>query len=168
MNDWCLRTYGDPCRECGFTWAMRPTDAIVYVEQLPGLYSNLIGFSDGRSRHPDLAWTSGEYVCHVVDNLRIWAERLAAAARGSTAPIGAYDSDLLRAARQYDAVPIEGALWSLGPAVDTWRSAVDLARVMSPLLHHPQRGPLEVDDIILSNAHDSHHHAWDIERSIST
>lgn len=36
----------------------------------------------GSERHPDLAWSVGAYVCHINDNLRIWAERLVAFALG--------------------------------------------------------------------------------------
>lgn len=117
------------------------------------------------SRHPDLEWSAVAYVCHIADNLRIWAERLAGAALGSTTPVSSYDGDLLARARVYDGVPVEGALWSLGRAVADWKAAVLLAAERNVVLQHPERGRQTVEDVALNNAHDAHHHIWDIERS---
>lgn len=167
MNDWGRRTYGDPCRGCAFDWSIEEVHAVRYVEGLAPRYRTLIGSNDGSGRHPDLRWSVAEYVCHVVDNLRIWAERLAAAAAGSRTPIAPYDADLLAQARRYDEVPIEGALWSLEAAARTWSEAVGAAKRSRASLEHPERGQLPVSSIVRTNCHDAHHHAWDIERSIS-
>ncbi len=70
------RFYGDPCRECGFPWSMPIDDAIGAVAALPGSYREVIDRASGEERSPDLGWSVTAYVCHVADNLRIWAERL--------------------------------------------------------------------------------------------
>jgi len=31
---------------------------------------------------------------------------------------------------------------------------------------HPERGAIDLDEIVRSNAHDAAHHVWDIERSL--
>ena len=80
MSDWGRRTYGDPCRECGFGWELSIDDGVARIAMIPESYEELIGASDGSHRGAGLDWSSLEYVCHVTDNLRIWAERLAAAA----------------------------------------------------------------------------------------
>jgi hypothetical protein len=112
--------YGDPCRECGYDWSIELAEAIRLVAETPRLYAELIGDTDGTARGPGLDWSTGAYVCHVGDNLRIWAERLAGAARGSSTKIAPYDSELLARARQYESIAVEAALWSLGRASFEW------------------------------------------------
>jgi hypothetical protein len=166
MNNWARLLYGDPCSECGFGWAIAPSDATAYIGSVADRYQALLRGFDGTQRHPELSWSAGAYVCHVSDNLRIWAERLAAAAAGARGPIAPYDSDLLARARRYEDVAVEGALWSLRRAAHDWLSAVELSRDAEAILVHPERGALSVDDIVVSNGHDCAHHAWDIARSL--
>jgi hypothetical protein len=127
----------------------------------------LLAGRDPSERHPDLGWSAGEYVCHVTDNLRIWAERLAGAALGGSAVVATYDPDGLAAARRYDHVPVSGALWSLGQAAAEWTAAIELAEAQRVILVHPERGALSVLDVASGNAHDAQHHGWDIERRFS-
>jgi hypothetical protein len=100
MNAWGRDTYGHPCRECGYRWDLDPDDAAAVVADAVGSFREALGDGDGTARHPDLAWSAGEYVCHVVDNLRIWAERLAGATLGPARPVTVYDADLLATARR--------------------------------------------------------------------
>jgi hypothetical protein len=159
-------TFGDPCRECGWSWSVDEATAIRCVAQTPAQFAALVAGRDGSERHPDLAWPVGGYVCHVADNLRIWAERLAGVALGASRKVTAYDQDALAEARRYPSVPLEAALWSLGRAVGDWEDAVSLARARQVRLDHSERGVLTVLDVIRSNAHDAWHHGWDIQRSI--
>jgi len=76
-QSWGAGLYGDPCRECGFDWSVSPEGAAQLVVAIPSGYAALLQGRDGTQRHPDLEWTAGAYVCHVTDNLRIWAERVA-------------------------------------------------------------------------------------------
>jgi len=164
-NAWGAGTYGDPCRECGYRWDLHPDDAAAIVAGAVDSFREALGDGDGSARHPDLAWSAGEYVCHVVDNLRIWAERLAGATLGSPRPVAVYDADLLATARRYAGVPPAGALWSLGRAAADWRDAVTAACTAGVVLHHPDRGPQTVADVVRTNAHDVHHHVRDVARS---
>ena len=77
-------------------------------------------------RLPDLAWPAVAYVCHVSDNLRIWAERLAGLAAGDTHPVPPYDQDLLARARSYDEIASE---MSCSPAVIRKRVSRGLAQL---------------------------------------
>jgi hypothetical protein len=105
-------------------------------------------------------------VCHVTDNLRIWAERLAGFALGATGDVAIYDNDLLAQARAYESVPIQASLWSLGRASYDWMEAFSLAVDKGVVLLHPERGEQSTLDVARSNAHDVHHHEWDIRRSL--
>ena len=167
MSEWHRREFGDPCASCGFIWPESLAECLRVVRSAPGHYSALIGGRDPTERHPALVWTAGEYVCHVTDNLRIWAERLAGAAFGGSAVIATYDSEGLAAARRYAQVAVTGALWSLAQAATEWTAAVELADAHGVILVHPERGALSVFDVASGNAHDAHHHGWDIERSFS-
>jgi hypothetical protein len=166
VNEWHREQYGNPCRECGFDWSISFGDTLSLAESLPERYDYLLIGRDGSERHPDLIWSACEYTCHVVDNFRIWGERLAGAALGSMALIAPYDSDLLAAARAYASVPLVGALWALGRAQSDWRAAVDLADESGVVLHHPSRGEQAVEEVARGNVHDAVHHLWDIERSL--
>jgi hypothetical protein len=164
MSAWGRSVYGDPCRECGYDWSVDVGDAIGLISGAPRRYAELIAGTDGTTRGAGLDWSSGAYVCHVVDNLRIWAERLAGTGSGSSVTIAPYDAELLAQARRYESITMECALWSLGKASVEWAEAVEIARRGDSTLLHPERGELTVRDVVSTNAHDAFHHAWDISR----
>ena len=166
MNDWGRRTYGEPCRECGYSWSIAPADAQLLVAGIPARLSLMLTGAQGDERHPTLAWSVTSYVAHIGDNLRIWAERLAGVTRGGSTAIATYDDNKLAAARNYEALSLPGALWTLERSVRDWIEAVALAPLDLEMMH-PHRGPIRRDDIICSNAHDALHHVWDIERSLT-
>lgn len=166
MSEWGRTTFGQPCRACGFDWDLDLAGARARVAEMPGRYRVALAGGDGTARHPDLGWSAGSYVCHVTDNLRIWAERLAAASAGWTGQVSVYDPDVIAAGRVYEAVPVEGALWSLANAVAAWLEATAMAASAGVGLSHPIRGPQTVLDVVLNNTHDASHHEWDIRRSV--
>jgi hypothetical protein len=166
MSEWGRATYGDPCGECGFRWTITMEQAIATVTTTPQEMDRMLGGTDGSQRHPDLAWPAVAYVCHVSDNLRIWAERLVALASGDTQPVARYDQDLLARARAYDEVALAGALWSLDRAVRDWTEAVGRADRAGVTLVHPDRGAQSLLDVVRSNAHDASHHCRDIARTV--
>ncbi|MCU1491729.1 MAG: hypothetical protein JWM85_3134 [Acidimicrobiaceae bacterium] len=166
MSDFGPQTYGEPCHGCGFSWGLDPCDAISVVKAAPDDFAVVLAGASGAERHPDLMWSVGAYVCHVVDNLRIWAERLAGAPIGADATVTSYDNELLAKARRYDGVALNGALWSLRRAADDWVVAVREAGYREVVLEHPDRGTLSVLDVARTNAHDVHHHLWDVVRSL--
>ncbi len=166
VESWGAALYGDPCRGCGFDWSVDPAAAIEIVARTPHRYAALLAHVDGHQRHPDLDWTAGAYVCHVVDNLRIWAERVAGAALGGNTSVTGYDQDLLAEARHYPGVSLPGALWSLERAAHAWEEAMELGLREGVVLLHDQRGEQRVEDVARNNAHDACHHGWDISRSL--
>ncbi|TDC55573.1 hypothetical protein E1281_11970 [Actinomadura sp. KC345] len=167
MNNWGAAWYGDPCRECGYDWSITPGQAIDLITAIPQRYTDLLDGEDARLRHPDLDWTACGYVCHVTDNLRIWAERLVDAALTGDRTITGYDDVLLARARAYDQVPASGALWSLSLAATAWGQAMEHAAEADVVLLHPERGPQTWPEVAGTNAHDAFHHQWDIERTLT-
>jgi hypothetical protein len=168
VEQWGASLYGDPCRECGFGWGLTPEQAIAMVREVPGGYAARLAGATGRERHPDLAWTAVAYVGHVTDNLRTWAERLAGAHLAGDLAVPGYDPDLLARARHYDELSLAGALWSLRWAATAWADAAQQALAADVTLQHATRGPQRAQDVARNNAHDAHHHLWDITRILST
>lgn len=166
MEKWGAELYGDPCVGCGYDWSLTPHDAVRTVEALPSRFRDLLDQCTGHERHPDLEWGPTAYVCHVVDNLRIWAEGLAAGVRLSTqVSVPGYDPDLLAEARRYHKIAPAAALWSLECSVTNWSESVTAALTQGGVvLHHAGRGIQHADDVVRNNAHDGYHHAWDIAR----
>jgi hypothetical protein len=161
---WGPVRFGDPCRDCGFAWSLTSEQAIASVLALPDRFAHLIGSADGSRRHPDLEWNVGAYVCHVADNLHIWAQWLAGAALAGEARVPGYEEKDLGDARFYTKVPVGGALWLLRQATRPWHEAVTVALAHDVVLAHESRGPQSVHDVVRSNAHDAFHHGWDIGR----
>jgi hypothetical protein len=166
-ESWGPDRFGDPCRECGLAWSFGLDEAIEIVMGSPDSYRRTIGSASGGLGHPDLGWTLGAYVCHVGDNLGIWAQWLAGAALESETAVPGYDDVELSRARYYTRVPLGGSLWHLEQATNSWSTATGLALAGKVVLNHETRGPQSATDVIRSNAHDAFHHEWDISRIIS-
>jgi hypothetical protein len=164
MEKWGASLYGDPCSSCGFGWSLPPGEAIRIVEELPGRCHILLAGQTGFERHPDLAWTPAAYISHITDNLRNWAERLAGARLSGAVEVPGYDPDLIAQARHYNEIAPAAAIWSLERAVDAWAESVTAALDDEVVLRHATRGLQRAEDIARNNAHDGHHHVWDIRR----
>lgn len=167
MESWGADLYGQPCRECGWSWETTPGEAVAYVRGLPGVVEGLMAGRTGRERHPDLGWSAGEYVCHVGDNLRLWAERVAGRLAGDDGVVGGYAPDKLARARRYDAVRLAAALWSLRRAAEDWLDVLEPALARGLALTHATRGTQTASDAAQNNAHDAHHHVRDIGRCLA-
>src|SRR5688572_10134154 len=83
VSNWGRETFGDPCRGCGFQWSMALPAANAIIDDAPRRLGALARRENGRMRHPDLQWSVSGYVCHVGDNIGIWAERVAKIGRAS-------------------------------------------------------------------------------------
>jgi hypothetical protein len=165
MDRWAGQLYGDPCRECSFAFSIGLDDSLALIARIPEEFSALLANADGTERHPDLSWSVGSYICHVADNVRIWAERLAGSAAGTTI-VGAYDENLLAKARSYPDVPLTAALWSLNRSREDWRAVLPGVSREAVVVVHRQRGELHLEDVARGIAHDASHHVWDIRRSL--
>ena len=100
-NEWWIREYGDPCRECGFAWATPPEEAIARVEGLPARLDELLSAGAAGVEVPaGCSWSVTGYVFHVADNLRIFAERLEGVRAGGPTVLVGYDENELAAARR--------------------------------------------------------------------
>ena len=137
------------------------------MADLPDRYARLLEGRDGATRHPDLTWSVGAYVCHVSDNLRIYAERMWSAAQTEQLRIEAYDQDDLASVRKYEHIPLDTALWTLSREADAWCEAFEAAVGRDATFLHPERGPQTFSELAQTAVHDAVHHEWDIRRSLA-
>jgi hypothetical protein len=164
VDSWGAPLYGEPCRECEFTWSAGLAATISLMRGIPDSVDDLVEDATGTERLPDLGWNVSGYIAHMTDNTRIWSERMIAVARGADAHVVPYDPDLLAESRRYNDVALQGAKWSLRVAVDTWLDAVAEASLAGVVMLHSERGAMEIFDVVASNAHDALHHCWDLTR----
>jgi hypothetical protein len=170
-NAWWIAEWGNPCRECGFDWSQPPETAIAAVEALPDRFDAVLAGRTGAERAPDAhpgrpSWSAKAYVFHVADNLRIFAERLEGVFAGAPTTLAAYDQDELAAARDYEAMSLQSALWSVRAATATWASATRRSLVRRDTYQHAERGELNAAEITRGPAHDALHHYLDVTRAL--
>jgi hypothetical protein len=166
-NEWWRTEYGDPCRGCGFVWDDAPEAVIAAVEAVPAELVALLTGAAGDQVPAGATWSAKAYVFHVADNLRIFAERLEGVFAGATPALAAYDENELAAARDYESMSLESALWSVGDAVAAW-SATSREALRRPQLRylHAERGALTPAEIVRAPGHDALHHRWDVRRAV--
>jgi hypothetical protein len=165
-NAWWIEEWGTPCRECGFDWAQAPEAAIAAVEQLPDLLDTVLAGRTGAEHAPGATWSVKAYVFHVADNLRIFAERLEGVFAGAPTTLAAYDQDELAAARHYEAMSLQSALWSVRTAVAAWSAAARESLTRPDTYQHAERGELTAGEITRAPAHDALHHYVDVTRAL--
>ena len=82
---------------------------------------------------------------------------------GAPTALAAYDQ--LAAARDYEAMSLQSALWSVRAAVASWADAAraSLARADT---YHAERGELNAAEITRGPEHDALHHYADVTRAV--
>ena len=164
MEVWGAVLYGDPCRECGFDWSVNPHAAVAQIADLSDQLAAATRTSAGSERRSAGGWSIAEYLCHIGDNLRQWAERVQTARLAAIVEVDGYDPDELAAARRYATIPLATALWSLSLATRDWTEVLELALHESIVLEHRTRGRQRAEDIVRNNYHDAYHHQWDVSQ----
>jgi DinB family protein len=168
MEPWGAALYGNPCRECGFDWSITPQDAIAWVAAFDVRLAEATTDATGDRRRPSGGWSVTEYVAHIGDNLRQWAERVQGARLDGRIKIAGYDPDELATARRYSDLTLGAASWSACHAAALWVSALTAAVTEGVELHHATRGVQRAEDVARNNCHDAYHHLWDIQEIITS
>ncbi|WP_110241460.1 hypothetical protein [Nocardioides gilvus] len=109
-------------------------------------------------------WSVSEYVSHVGDNLRQWAELMQGARLAQRTRVVGYDPDALAVSRGYAFIPLAVALWSARDAAERWCAVLTAAIDEGVELQHATRGVQRAADVARNNCHDAYHHVWDIQR----
>lgn len=164
MEFWGAALFGQPCGECGFDWSLSPDHAVAAIAEAPPRVEERIQAARGDERRAAGGWSVSEYVSHVSDNLRNWAERVQAARLAGVYEVAGYDPDELARVRGYGALPIQVAVWSLQISCDLWVPVMRAALEEKVVLHHATRGEQRAEDIARNNSHDLSHHLWDLDQ----
>lgn len=168
MNDYLRAIYGDPCRGCGYDWSHDPVTCDGIVVGAPARFEAVLAGRGKREPCGELQWNATAYVTHLADVVRIWSDRVAAAALGSSDPVVPFDEDALGTACGYLDLPLTGGLWALGRAVGDWKAAETLADPMRTTLNHPEQGVLSLDEVRRILAHEAEHHFADLMVIVTT
>lgn len=118
----------------------------------------------GRPPPASEVWSPAMYLWHLVDVLRIGAERLWTLALDPGAGVTCWDEQALARERHYAELSAVVGCRALGDAVATWMGAADQALASGALVAHPHFGELAAADVIRRNAHEVAHHLGDIHR----
>ncbi|MCV7191709.1 DinB family protein [Mycolicibacterium brumae] len=158
-----VEEYGEPCRECGYSWSHSFDELIALHKRVHAGFDKTVRAHTYGARIDELAWSVGEYICHVADNESIWVERFTGLPAMAEPRVAPYDQDALAAARHYPEIPFESAMGAMRRA----RAAFVSAAYMTPqelTFFHPEPGAITVLDALRLAIHDSHHHLWDVRR----
>lgn len=154
------------CPECGFDWSTGRNDCVVIVRQAPdGAAAAIDSITDPTEQHGS-RWSPSMYVWHLVDVLRIGAERLITIKLDPAHGIPCWDENLLAEARRYRQLSVSAGVKALANASRQWLEAVDYTPETT--VEHPVFGTLTTLDVIRRTAHEVQHHLWDIEPSRNT
>src|SRR5215468_10521742 len=152
------------CAECGFNWQMTRQNAIELVAQVPGAAAAAMTGINDPTQRTGRRWSAAMYVWHLVDVLRIGAERLLTLTHDPERGITCWDENALAEARRYEQLSLAVGLIVLGAAAREWSGAAQAAPSEAEV-RHPQFGSLGALEIIRRNAHEVRHHLMDINRS---
>ena len=154
---------GPVCTECGFDWAIPREDAIDLVTQVPGAATAAIARIQDPMQRIGGRWWAAMYVWHLVDVLRIGAERLFTLTHDPGRGITCWDENALAEARRYGQLSPAVGLIVLLSAAREWAGAAGEAPAEAAV-RHPRFGNLGALEIVRRNAHEVHHHLMDINR----
>lgn len=104
------------------------------------------------------------YVWHLVDILRIGAERLLTVRLDPAGGIPCWDENELAEVRKYEFLPVTVGLEMLRFATRDWLAVASTVADTEEVLH-PEFGSLDALDIVRRNAHEVLHHTGDVAAS---
>ena len=151
------------CAECGFDWAISRDDAAGLIAQITDAATAALARIQEPMQRTGERWSASMYVWHLVDVLRIGAERLLTLAHEPGRGITCWDENALAEVRRYAQLSPSVGLIVLRPAARDWAEAASKAPA-GDIVRHPQFGDLGALEIIRRNAHEVHHHLMDINR----
>jgi hypothetical protein len=145
------------CEECGFD----PTtvtfeEAIAIVEDAPDRWAAAMPGAVSTQ-----AWSPVAYLWHVIEVLRIGAERFWSFTLDPTAALPEWDADEMARARRYEEQSVAVGIQCLRAAANVWAGAAFScpADVRAP---HPELGMAGRDDFVWRHAHEVVHHLMDV------
>lgn len=148
------------CPECGFDWSTGRSDCLVIVAECPQRAGSALDAVADPLREAGARWSASMYVWHLVDVLRIGAERLTTLRLDPGRGVPCWDENLLAEARRYRHLSPVVAPIVLEVAARQWLDAAEMAP--DTAIEHPQFGTLRTIDVLRRTAHEVVHHLRDI------
>jgi hypothetical protein len=152
------------CAECGFDWLFSPEAAIDLVAAGPDAAAEAMAGAVDPMRQTGTRWSASMYVWHLADVLRIGTERLLTLTHDPDRGITGWDENALARDRHYHELSPVVGLIALRSAAREWVTTA-MAAPVTAQVRHPQFGMLGAAEVIRRNAHEVHHHLWDIHRA---
>jgi hypothetical protein len=156
------------CEGCGFNWEAGLDEDIRLVALFPDRASELVGGAgDEALRRPSPEiWSPNEYVWHLVDIFRMFAEWLHMTRVLDLPTHAPLDSDQMAAVRGYSDRPVRTGLWALRNAIELF---VQEAAKADPARMVTYKGWRDVTarEVIGFATHEVAHHTHDLERQLS-
>jgi hypothetical protein len=145
------------CEECGFEPSTLTFEAaIAIVEEAPDRWAAAMPGAVSTQ-----AWSPVAYLWHVVEVLRIGAERFWSLTLDPTAALPEWSSDELARARRYDEQSVAVGIQCLRAAANVWAGAA-LSCPPDVRAPHPELGMAGRDDFVWRHAHEVRHHLMDV------
>lgn len=151
------------CAGCGFDWNIDRPAATGLVAHAPQNAATALACINDPTERRDERWSAAMYVWHLVDVLRIGAERLLTLSHDPGRGIACWDENALAEARRYQQLSPVVGLTVLRSAAKEWAETAKSAPG-DVEVGHPRFGSLGALEIIRRNAHEVQHHLLDINR----
>lgn len=152
------------CAECGFDWGVSRQVAIDLVAAGPDVAVGALTGAVDPAHQADDRWSASMYGWHLVDVLRIGTERLLTLTHDPASGLTCWDENALIGDRHYHELSAVVGVIALRSTARDWVTAA-LAAPATVQVRHPQFGMLGAVEVIRRNAHEVHHHVWDIHRA---
>lgn len=152
------------CEECGFDWNGSASGAVEDVTAAPATVAVALSAVSDPYRRVNGRWSAAMYVWHLVDALRVGTERLLTVALEPDWGLVCWDEQSLAEARRYEQLSPAVGLVVLERAARDWAEAAAVVP-QEVLVQHPVLGTVTAADLVRRDAHEMHHHVWDIAGS---
>lgn len=151
------------CPECSFDWTCDIGEGIRIVARAPSDVEEALAGVPAPTTRDGAIWSASMYVWHLVDVLRIGAERLLTLSLDPGAGIPCWDENALASVRKYELLSPVVGIRMLEAAARDWSDAAEVADDRA-VVEHAEFGSLGALDLIRRNAHEVVHHTGDIRR----
>jgi len=156
------------CDECGFDWETPLIEEIRVIGRFPDRVSRLAeGAGDKLYERPaPETWSPNEYVWHLVDSFRVFAEWLHMT-RTLDHPIHTtFDADQMAELRSYADRPAETGIWALHHAIALFIQEAAIAEPERQVTYKGWREDVTAGEVIGFAAHEVVHHTLDLARAL--
>src|SRR5579862_1222948 len=130
----------------------------------PARVAGALSEVDDPMRRAGARWSASMYLWHLVDVVRISAERLLTLEHDAEAGVPCWDENALALARRYDRLSAAVGAAMLELETQVWLDVANAAP-LDVVVEHPLFGDLGALELVRRTAHEVHHHLRDVAES---